>query len=292
MGGGGIIGTSLSCGVDSLSTIYNHYAKEKDPDYKINALFLFDCGAYGHYRLPDTHQKYLYEYQSNKPMADELNLPIYQVISNIHAFPRSMEWGGHGFNAGAWGILATSSCMLSLQGTLKRYYIPSTLGYEEIKDFGKYYRDYDMAMFCESYLVPLLNTECLELIPDGCQYKRTQKTANIANWEIARKYLNLACKKDGINCGYCWKCMRTLATLEAIGKLEDFAPIFDLAAYRKYAFLNKCRIKCEAKSNPFAKDIVECYKSHNRPMPSVFLARVYLFVRSCASFVKRKILKI
>lgn len=86
--------------------------------------------------------------------------------------------------------------------------------------------------------------------------------------------------------------MRTLATLEAIGKLEDFAPIFDLAAYRKYAFLNKCRIKCEAKFNPFAKDIVECYKSHNRPMPSVFLARVYLFVRSCASFVKRKILKI
>lgn len=224
-------------------------------------------------------------------MADELNLPIYQVISNIHAFPRSMEWGGHGFNAGAWGILATSSCMLSLQGTLKRYYIPSTLGYEEIKDFGKYYRDYDMAMFCESYLVPLLNTECLELIPDGCQYKRTQKTANIANWEIARKYLNLACKKDGINCGYCWKCMRTLCALEAMGKLEEFQSIFNLSAYRKYAFLNKCRVRCEQASNPFSKDIIECYEAHGYAVPSLLFARAYLFARKCAGFVKRKILK-
>lgn len=225
-------------------------------------------------------------------MADELHLPIYQVISNIHAFPSSTQWGRDGFNSGAWGFFAIYSCVFALQKGIKRYYTPSALSYEEIKDFGKNYRDYDMACFCESYLVPLLSTESLELIVDGCQYKRTQKTANIANWEFARTHLNLACKRNGINCGYCWKCMRTLATLEAIGKLEDFAPIFDLAAYRKYAFLNKCRIKCEANSNPFAKDIVECYKSHNRPMPSVFLARVYLFARSCASFVKRKILKI
>ena len=111
-------------------------------------------------------------------------------------------------------------------------------------------------MFCESYLVPLLSTESLELIVDGCQYKRTHKTENIANWEFAKKHLNLACKKDGINCGHCWKCMRTLAALEAMGKLEEFGAIFDLAAYRKYAFLNKCSVRYEQANNPFSKDII------------------------------------
>lgn len=182
------------------------------------------------------------------------------------------------------------SCIFAIQNHIARYYIPSALSYEEIKQASKQYRDYDVACFCESYLVPLLSTQNLELIPDGCQYKRTQKTENIADWEIARKHLNLSCKKDGINCGYCWKCMRTLAAIEAMGKLEDFADIFDLKAYRKYAFLNKCRVRCSAKTDLFAKDIVEYYQAHNYPMPSLLVAKVYLFVRSCASFVKRKIL--
>lgn len=224
-------------------------------------------------------------------MADELHLPIYQVMSNIHAFPSSTKWGKYGVNSGAWGFLAIYSCVFALQEGIKRYYTPSALSYEEIKDFGKHYRDYDMACFCESYLVPLLSTESLELIVDGCQYKRTQKTENIAHWEFAKKHLNLACKKDGINCGYCWKCMRTLAALEAMGKLEEFGAIFDLSAYRKYAFLNKCRVRCEQTSNPFSKDIIEYYEAHGYAVPSLLFARAYLFARKCAGFVKRKILK-
>ena len=224
-------------------------------------------------------------------MADELHLPIYQVISNIHAFPSSTKWGKYGVNSGAWGFLAIYSCVFALQEGIKRYYTPSALSYEEIKAFGKHYRDYDMACFCESYLVPLLSTESLELIVDGCQYKRTQKTQNIAEWEFARAHLNLACKRDGINCGYCWKCMRTLCALEAMGKLEEFGAIFDLSAYRKYAFLNKCRVRCEQTSNPFSKDIIECYEAHGYAVPSLLFARAYLFARKCAGFVKRKILK-
>ncbi len=34
-----IIGAGISCGVDSLTTIYGHYVMEDDPDYKINGLF-------------------------------------------------------------------------------------------------------------------------------------------------------------------------------------------------------------------------------------------------------------
>lgn len=34
-----LIGTGISCGVDSLSTLYDRFINEADPDYKINAMF-------------------------------------------------------------------------------------------------------------------------------------------------------------------------------------------------------------------------------------------------------------
>ena len=49
-----VIGTGISCGVDSLSTIYDRYVKEKDPDYKLNGLFIFNCGTHGDYDNPGT----------------------------------------------------------------------------------------------------------------------------------------------------------------------------------------------------------------------------------------------
>ena len=36
-----------------------------------------------------------------------------------------------------------------------------------------------------------------------------------------------------INCGACWKCLRTELTLEAFDALSQFEPVFDLDAYRK-----------------------------------------------------------
>ena len=46
---GEIIATGMSCGVDSLSTVYDHFVKESDPDYRINALFYFECGVLWQY---------------------------------------------------------------------------------------------------------------------------------------------------------------------------------------------------------------------------------------------------
>ncbi len=46
---GTLIGAGISCGVDSLTTLYDRFIAENDPDYKINALFFFNCGANGNY---------------------------------------------------------------------------------------------------------------------------------------------------------------------------------------------------------------------------------------------------
>lgn len=76
-------------------------------------------------------------------------------------------------------------------------------------------KDFDMAEFCESYLVSLIQTESIEFIVDGCQYRQTQKTGNISDWDMVNKYLNVCVNTgDGVNCSKCSKCMRTMISLD------------------------------------------------------------------------------
>ena len=286
---GGVIGTSFSCGIDSLTTIYDCYVNEQDKDYKLNALFLFDFGGYGNYQDPKSHEAYNQEYAYNKPVADELGLPVYQVKSNVHAFlanvndfPLDKLWGRGIFNSGSWGMFAISSCIFALQNSISKYYYPSTYEYEEIKACSKYVRGFDLSKFCESYLVPLLQTENTELITHGCQYTRTQKTEHISDWDIMREYLNFGCKKNGILCGQCSKCTRALCILDAMGKIEEFSTTFDLKAYRKNLFIKKCHIRYNAMTlspaTAGAREIVEYYKTHkNNTMPSALTAWIYMF---------------
>lgn len=281
---GELIGAGISCGVDSLSTIYDHYIKENDADYKINALFLFNCGTHGDYDNPQTIELYKKRYELNKQAADEMGLAVYQVDSNLHAFAR-------GIGVERIGYLAIWSCVLALEKSIKKYYVSSTYEYEEIKTYSKYTKDFDMAEFCESYLIPLIETENLELTVDGCQYRRTQKTENIAEWEIAQKYLNVCINPiDGSNCSKCTKCMRTLLPLDAMGKLDKFSGVFNLDTYRKYQPHWKCYFVANTKKIGFANDIVNYCITHGYSMPPAIIAMSYMFLRKCASHFK-KILK-
>lgn len=225
----------------------------------------------------------LYEkrYELNKRAADEMNLPVYQVNSNLHAFT-------HKIGEQRVGYFSIWSCVLALEKGIKKYYASSTNEYEEIKAFSKYMKDFDMAEFCESYLIPLIRTENLELIVDGCQYRRTEKTENISGWEVANKYLNVCIhSEDGTNCSRCSKCMRTLIPLDAMGKLDKFSRVFDFEVYRKHVHYNKCFFKANERKIGFAKDIIDYCSSHGYAMPPAALAHPYIFFRRCGSRIKR-----
>lgn len=210
-----------------------------------------------------------------------MGLPVYQVNSNLHAFT-------HKIGEQRMGYFALWSCALSLEKAIKKYYASSSNEYEEIKNFSKYMKDFDMAEFCESYLVPLIQTESMEFIVDGCQYRRTLKTENISDWDIAQKYLNVCVNsEDGSNCSKCSKCMRTMIPLDAMGKLDKFSDVFNFDVYHKYAFRNKAFFRANVKRIGFAMDIVDYCDSHSYAMPSTFVSKIYLFLRKCGSRMKR-----
>ena len=278
---GGLVGTGISCGVDSLCTIYDHFVMENDPEYRINSLFLFNCGTHGDFENPETLKLYEKRFEMNKRAADEMGLPVHQVNSNLHAFT-------HRIGEQRLGYFAIWSCVFVFEVVIRRYYVSSSYSYEQIKRFRNQAHDFDMAEFCESYLVPLISTERMELVNDGSQYGRAEKTERISDWDIAQKYINVCvASTDGSNCSKCSKCMRTLLPLDAMGKLDSFSDVFDLDVYRKHAFLSKCMFSATSGSTGFANDIDAYCRKKGMKMPSVVVGKALWFVARCFSKIRR-----
>ena len=223
-----LIATGISCGVDSLTTIYDNFIETSDEEFKINGLVLTNCGTHGDYENEKTRKIWLERAKLNQKAADELDLPTFLVDSNLHAFT-------HKVSENRMGFIAIYSCALALQRYIRRYLTSSGSSYDDCSKYSLVERDVDMSCYCETYMPHLVSTERFELVIDGCQYTRSEKVEKICDWDIAKKYLNVCLepKEDGRNCSACQKCVRTLLVLEALGKLDDYRNIFDLKVYQK-----------------------------------------------------------
>ena len=281
-----LIGTGISCGVDSLTTIYDNFIEERDENFKINSLFLLNCGTHGDYEKEETKKIWLDRAKLNKRAAGELGLPMYLVDSNFHAFT-------HKVGEQRIGFLAIYSCFLCLQKYIKRLVSSSALAYDEIAEFSKHSRDSDIAEYSESYMLHLISTERFELVIDGCQYTRPQKIEKISDWNIAQKYLNVCIdpKDDGKNCSCCSKCMRTEIVLDAMGKLDNFKEVFDIEKYHKENKIYKCRAKKEYNKDPFGTSIVDYAKKHNYKMPSKLFINTKYFIYRAIRKIKKTLKK-
>lgn len=114
-----------------------------------------------------------------------------------------------------------------LQGGVGKYLYASTYPYESVF-IGE---TYDTA-YSDPISLPLLSTEALEAISVGSQYTRVAKTVQVASLPLAQDTLDVCVGgKSAGNCSRCWKCLRTLVTLEIAGALRDFDGTFDLDRY-------------------------------------------------------------
>lgn len=279
-------GAGISCGVDSFSTLYDRYVKETDPEYRVNSLFLFNCGTHGDYEDEDSHRLFAARYEQNRKAAEDLGLPIYTVESNLHAFTHVVGPDQK------IGFLAIWACVLSVQRTLSKYYVASGFSYHQILASQSHSKNFDMDEFCGSYLVPLIQTEGLRLIYDGAQRRRSEKTQNIADWEIAQKHLNV-CVSEKVaaeNCSCCSKCFRTLIALEALGKLEKFSTVFDLKKYKNTRFHNLCHAIVSRKEDPFDADNIAFAREHHVKLPPIWVAHIYYGTFRAARFVAKNLL--
>lgn len=269
------VGTGFSAGVDSFCTVYDRYELESDPDFKINAMVFLNVGSHGPGMTESEREfaekKFETRYHYLKAFPDELGLDFIPLNSNLHAFH---PWGHLKTD-----VLTAVSGTLILQKRFRRhYYSSSGYSYEQQFDLASFDKDCSLSGYSDPVILPLLSTESIDILLDGMQYTRVEKTARFANYEPARKYLNVCISPSTTwqNCSVCKKCCRTLMTLETLGKLDEFSSLFDIEKYKKEArfdyMYQQIRIM---KTNAYASGNVKLARQRGVKLPGPLACFIY-----------------
>jgi len=192
--------TAFSGGVDSFYTLWSHVA-ENEPDETsriTHALFVHG------FDLP-LSETAVYDTACAR-YADcltRLRIDLITASTNVQAFVPRKDWGMfHG--------AATIAAALVLGRGVRRFYVPATHTYEHLVPWGS-----------DPRIDPLLSTEALEVVHDGADATRVQKTSVVGRWPPAfgRLRVCVSYDPDVQNCCRCEKCVRTMMTLELLGLL-------------------------------------------------------------------------
>jgi bacterioferritin-associated ferredoxin len=267
------VGTGLSCGIDSFSTIYENMVKEEEEGYKITHFTFLNVGSHGDYGGVDSTALFLERAAIAKNCADELGKELILVNSNISEILQ--------MNFQSTNSLRSLSAILILQKLFKVYYYSSSY---HIKNFKLSNKD---TSYFDVFNMTMLSTENLKFFSSCPTYSRVEKTRMVAEYTPSYKYLNV-CVKDGNNCGKCFKCMRTLLTLEIFNEVQNFSSIFNMEAYNHAKKKYIARVIGNKDYDVFDREIYdEMLKvNYNIPLYSKFAAFYY----KSKSIIKSKIL--
>lgn len=226
-----VVGTGFSGGIDSFHTIREFYLDyDGPPRDRVNTLLFFNVGSHGMGRDPKRlawlENKFAERRKALNRYAEEIGLPFIAVNSNIHAFMQS----GHLQTS----TLASLSAALFLGRKLRLYYLASMgISYHGILfPDSREERDYSIARI-ETFLLPHICTESFSAVSGGSACTRVQKTEAICHDPHVQKYLNVCGNQNVVtsNCSNCYKCKRTMMTLELLGVLPRFKDVFDLERF-------------------------------------------------------------
>jgi hypothetical protein len=217
----GAVGTGFSAGIDSLCTFIQYTRHDTPPHYRITHLVFNNIGSHGS-DLEKAKKLFKSRYTVVKDFATEVGVDIIMIDSNLHALLQMSMPMTH--------VPRNISSVLLLQGLFGKYIYSADHRFED----WFLYQKID-TRFLDPATVHLLSTETLECVSSGCQYSRPEKTAIISDYPTCYKYLNVCIhpREDGRNCSRCEKCLRTLFTLEMLGRVKCFEAIFDLVAYQR-----------------------------------------------------------
>lgn len=102
-------------------------------------------------------------------------------------------------------------------------YVPNSYTYNQLFPLGSH-----------PLTDPLWSNECVEIIHDGCEAERTEKTKLICRNEAALMNLRVCFDDVNTNCGKCPKCLRTMIALKLLNApVVPFPPFPPLEVIRK-----------------------------------------------------------
>lgn len=217
----GAVGTGISCGVDSLFTVARHTSDQCPPGFRLTHLTFHDSGSHG--LSSDRSEQLARERLAlAREFASEMGLPLVVIDTNLSTLVKAA-----GVDYKQMHTYLNAGCVLALQRLFRAYYYSSTFPVHAFEF------TFDTTSHYDSYSLPLLSTDQLDIFSAGTPHSRVEKTRYLVDYEPSHRFLNV-CVTAGENCSCCPKCLRTLVTLDALGALETYRDVFDLDIYARH----------------------------------------------------------
>ena len=193
----------FSGGIDSFFTALRHLT----PDNSVNGPNIDELIFVWGFDIPiDRRDGFERARRAMQEAADALGKPLIVAATNlkITRLQRNASY------AELWHGGGLASVGLALERRYATLYIASTYGYLNMQPWGSH-----------PLTDPLYSTSRCEVIHDDACFNRVEKTALVAQSDIALRTLRVCWNsKSDANCSTCNKCMRTMATLELFGALD------------------------------------------------------------------------
>lgn len=243
------VGAAASGGVDSFYSIITNMNK-KTTNHNLTHLLV--ANSYNMYRGDeDTRRRFKDTAAHAQKIADELQLPLVKIYTNISEF-----WYRRYQNLYSVRCI---SYVYALQKLFSVYYYSSAYSYSafELPPLG--YAD----EYWDALTIPQLSNENIEFLLSGAEVGRAEKIFEIADDPVVQKYLQV-CNLHQENCSICGKCIRTQFNLYLYNKLECFDKVFKLDEFYKQK--DKEIIRMMSMRSPFDKDNLSILEKNNIPV--------------------------
>jgi hypothetical protein len=209
----------LSGGVDSLATLRtNRRDYALDHPYAVKDCLLvhgFDIG--GREGLGDEAAHFDRALAALIPIAQDAGVNLIPVFTNLRYLDDDVTFWMYEFHGAALAAVAHALCR-----RIGHMYIAGTMHVPYLEPWGSH-----------PALDPNYSTVDLRIEHDGVALSRLEKVRVIADWRVALQNLRVCTMNpaQGLNCGHCEKCLRTMLELLAVGRLNEALslPVHDIA---------------------------------------------------------------
>lgn len=252
------VATGFSAGVDTFTTLTLFTANDVPDSRHLTSLTTFDVGAMGN--VDDSSEIFEKYSRRLRDYAKDNDFLWQTARSNLDQFYSAVS-----ANFQTTHVIRNVAAALIFEDIFGCYLYSSSYPYRNINS-----KNDDMS-YIEPIILPLLSTETLQFVSAGAGLARVQKTELISTSQSAMKMLdvcvasaNVRMKSKFLNCSRCWKCSRMMVNLDVLGRIDDFAGIFDLEYYRSnkdHMFLNI--FESAQKGKPADQDLMALMRERN-----------------------------
>ena len=267
------VAMGFSAGIDSFCVLADHYYEDIPKSLKVTHLLFNNVGSHGH---GENSGRRLFQkrYTRLKSTTEHIGLPFIAIDSNMDSFYEGLDFD-------QTHTPRNVSVALLLQRGIKRFLYASSYHYSHASIGPTRH----MA-FSDTITLPLLSTETLDMISAGSEYTRVEKTLKVAKIEDSYKSLDVCTNSETrmkINCSTCFKCKRTMLTLEIAGDLDRYTNVFDLDAYMRVREIYISEVLCS--KNPLLSEIASFIKINSFKIP--LSSRLYAHAKQLKRCIRK-----